>query len=543
MKYVTDVFLAGKHPELERRVQAYAETQAKLQPVNNPSGSLYDGSGLGEAKFKVNLRPFLQNWGRPQRDGPALRAIAMMGYAKHLVEEGQAATAREFMWPVIRNDLSYVAQYWNQTGFDLWEEVRGSSFFTTAAQHRSLVEGAALASDLGVSCDACTEIAPHILCFLDSYWSGEKAYAVANIHHHHHRSGKDINTVLTSIHNFDPSLGCDAATFQPCSDRALANHKAVTDSFRSSVYPVNSGIPQGQAVAVGRYPEDVYYNGNPWYLATLASAEQLYDALMTWKQRGGITVTPVSLAFFRDLVPGVSVGVHEVGSSTYDRITAAVVRYADGYMDVVRQFTPQNGSLSEQFAKQGGEPLSAHDLTWSYAAFLTAVARRAHILPRPWGTPDASKLPETCAAKTMQGHYVAPSRTAFPQPPPPGATQLPEPTGTPCPQTPVEVPMEFRELVETRWGETVRLVGNVDALGSWNVDDALLLAADDYTNDYPVWKVHADLPWGQVIEYKFVKVDEGGRVTWETGKNHMLVIPEAPCPVTTGLVEDRWRTE
>jgi len=112
MKYVTDVFLTGEHPELERRVQAYAETQARLQSVTNPSGSLYDGSGLGEAKFKVNLRPFLQNWGRPQRDGPALRAIAMMAYAKHLVQTDQAATAREFMWPIIRNDLSYVAEYW-----------------------------------------------------------------------------------------------------------------------------------------------------------------------------------------------------------------------------------------------------------------------------------------------------------------------------------------------------------------------------------------------------------------------------------------------
>jgi len=136
MKYVTDVFLAGQDTNLEHRVQAYSEVQARLQSVTNPAGSLHDGSGLGEAKFKVNLRPYLRNWGRPQRDGPALRAITMMGYAKHLVENDQVATAREMMWPVIRNDLSYVAQYWNETGFDLWEEVRGSSFFTTAAQHR-----------------------------------------------------------------------------------------------------------------------------------------------------------------------------------------------------------------------------------------------------------------------------------------------------------------------------------------------------------------------------------------------------------------------
>ena len=428
----------------------------------------------------------------------------------------------------------------------------------------ALVEGAALASDLGVPNDIYADIAPHIICFLDSYWSKSKGYIVANgtcrppqrmmnpeqsradmnnaVHHDHDRSGKDINTVLASIHNFDPALGCDASTFQPCSDRALANHKAVTDAFRGTVYPVNKGIKHGQAVAVGRYPEDVYYGGNPWYLATLASAEQLYDALLVWEQRGEIVVTDVSLAFFRDIVPDAAVGVHAAGSSMHDRIYDAVEAYADGYIQVIQRFTPQNASMSEQFAKKDGAPLSAHDLTWSYASFLSAFARRKHHLPWPWASPLATQRPETCLAKTAQGHYAAPTRTAFPPPPPPGATQLPEPTPPSCAQPPGrEVPVEFHELVETRWGESVRIVGNIDSLGAWNVDDALLLHAADYTAGNPVWKLQTVLPWGEAIEYKFVKVDGDGRVTWEGGPNHSLVIPDAPCPVTTGLVEDRWR--
>jgi glucoamylase len=68
--------------------------------------------------------------------------------------------------------------------------------------------------------------------------------------------------VLTSITNFDPALGCDIATFQPCSDRALSNHKNFVDAFRS-IYTINSGIAAGQAVACGRYPEDSYQGGNP----------------------------------------------------------------------------------------------------------------------------------------------------------------------------------------------------------------------------------------------------------------------------------------
>lgn len=87
-------------------------SQAKLQGVSNPSGGLSDGRGLGEAKFMVDLTQFTGEWGRPQRDGPALRAIALMRYAKWLIDNGYKSTASEVVWPVIKNDLNYVAQYW-----------------------------------------------------------------------------------------------------------------------------------------------------------------------------------------------------------------------------------------------------------------------------------------------------------------------------------------------------------------------------------------------------------------------------------------------
>lgn len=68
--------------------------------------------------------------------------------------------------------------------------------------------------------------------------------------------------MLSSNSGFDPSLGCDANSFQPCSDRALSNHKLFVDSFRS-IYTINSGKAAGTAAACGRYAEDSYYNGNP----------------------------------------------------------------------------------------------------------------------------------------------------------------------------------------------------------------------------------------------------------------------------------------
>ncbi len=61
---------------LQAEIANYIIGQAKLQTVSNPSGDLSDGRGLGEAKYEVDGSAFTGGWGRPQRDGPALRAIA-----------------------------------------------------------------------------------------------------------------------------------------------------------------------------------------------------------------------------------------------------------------------------------------------------------------------------------------------------------------------------------------------------------------------------------------------------------------------------------
>ncbi len=92
-----------------------------------------------------------------------------------------------------------------------------------------------------------------------SFWNPGGSYITANTASG--RTGKDANTVLASIHTFDAEAGCDATTFQPCSDKALANLLAYTNAFRS-IYSINNGIASNAAVATGRYPEDVYFNGN-----------------------------------------------------------------------------------------------------------------------------------------------------------------------------------------------------------------------------------------------------------------------------------------
>jgi glucoamylase len=85
-------------------------------------------------------------------------------------------------------------------------------------------------------------------------------------------------------------------------------------------------------------------------------------------------------------------GTYASSTSTYTTLYSAVKTYADGYVNIVATYAQSNGSLSEQFSRSNGVPLSAYDLTWSYAAFLTAAARRAGVVPycRPSHFPSES---------------------------------------------------------------------------------------------------------------------------------------------------------
>lgn len=411
-KYLVDT----GNTSLQPLIEDYVIAQAKLQPLINLSGDLATGAGLGEPKFYSNETAFEAYWGRPQRDGPALRSTALMAFGNDRLALGQNSTVKDIIWPIVQNDLEYVAQYWNETGFDLWEEVNGSSFFTVAVQHRALVEGAKFATALGESCPNCESQAPSLLCFLQDFWNGTNVVSNINVQQSgFSRSGLDCNSILASIHTFDPdsAVGCNDATFQPCSDRALANHKAVVDSFRD-IYTINSNISTGEAVAIGRYPEDIYQGGNPWYICTYAAAEQLYDAVYTYNSTGSITVSTVSQPFFADLIPHIATGTYASSSSVYTSIVEAMLAYADGFVSIAEKYTPDDGGLAEQFNRDNGTALSAVDLTWSYASFLTMQRAREGKVSPSWGASNGDTVPDTCSASGVVGTYSTPTATVFP---------------------------------------------------------------------------------------------------------------------------------
>ncbi|OKJ76585.1 carbohydrate-binding module family 20 domain-containing protein [Streptomyces sp. CB02460] len=86
----------------------------------------------------------------------------------------------------------------------------------------------------------------------------------------------------------------------------------------------------------------------------------------------------------------------------------------------------------------------------------------------------------------------------------------------------------------TQLGQNIYVTGNQSALGNWNTGSALKL--DPAT--YPVWKLDVALPAGTAFEYKYIRKDASGNVTWESGANRTATVPSSG-KVT--LTSDVWR--
>lgn len=483
---------------LQKTVEDYTTAQARLQTVTNPSGSLYPaGAGLGDPKFYTNETRFNGDWGRPQRDGPALRATALMNLADVLLVRN-ASVVKTIYWPIILNDLKYVGQYWNNTGYDLWEEVHGSSFFTYSVQHRALVQGALLAQQIGVPCKPCQQAA-QILCFIQSnFWNATGKYITADINVNNvNRSGINNDPILAAIHVFDINATCNAGSVQPCNSKMLSTFKVFVDAFRD-LYPINHNKTAPKAVLVGRYPEDTYYTGNPWPLCTLACAEMLYDAAAQFKQAGEIIIDRWSLPFWKDLYPKAKQGRY-VGDAV-TTLTTDLRTYADGFVSAVEMYLPANGSISEQFNKTTGESTSASKLTWSFASFVTMATRRSGQFPPSWGANSTLANTNLTVAQCMStswnstGTYT-PARAA----------------GAPAVDKSCRSELIFTCNATTMNGQNIYLVGNTTDLGgSVNNQSVIILPMNpgNYTSARAEWFSDIWLPAGMTFEYQYVQQNQ-----------------------------------
>ncbi len=106
-------------------------------------------------------------------------------------------------------------------------------------------------------------------------------------------------------------------------------------------------------------------------------------------------------------------------------------------------------------------------------------------------------------------------------------------TGNPCAVQQTEPGASFAVNATTVPGQNLYVVGNQAALGNWAPTAALKLDPAAY----PVWKLDVKLPAGTSFEYKYIRKDASGDVTWESGANRTATVP-ADGKVT---LNDTWR--
>lgn len=378
-------------PELARRtLMDYALFSRRNQATDNRSGSAY-AEGVGEPKFEMTGEAYTADWGRPQSDGPALRVLALLGLADDLMQTGQSEFVYRNLYApempartVIKADLEYVARYWSDPSFDLWEEVKGDHFYTRIAQWRALEEGAVFARKMRDP-EAATYYrseAARILDSLDSFWSTSKNYLVAtrNWVGGHDPSEKpsllDVAIVLGALHAGKPGF-----PFYVDDDRVIATMDELILAFEAQ-YPVNrerkNAEGEPMSPGIGRYPEDRYdgYStdgwGNPWFLTTHAMAEAFLRLRTEIQIKGEIRITVLNRPFFSRLVnESLSLSRLREGDPTYAAILDGLRRQSDAFLRRAKFHTGEGGRQSEQFNRDHGEMQGAHDLTWSYASFLS----------------------------------------------------------------------------------------------------------------------------------------------------------------------------
>ena len=106
----------------------------------------------------------------------------------------------------------------------------------------------------------------------------------------------------------------------------------------------------------------------------MAAAELHYKMVSDLSTRPGFTITDLSLGFFQKLgVKSSKVGTfYERGTKEFKEVLSIIAARGESFVRRVKFHVKDSANLAEQFHRKDGRPISATDLTWSYASVYTA---------------------------------------------------------------------------------------------------------------------------------------------------------------------------
>lgn len=307
-----------------------------------------------------------------QNDGPALQTLAILA-AYDQLDAGTQETAVA----LINANVAFLLKVYQQPTTNLWEEHTGYSFFARAAYLRCFMEVHA-ASIAGIAQpDGLEPAVEWLRQAIDGHWDGNTYISVladdgATPPHRPVADGYDPNIDIVQACIYGGVRCTDTKTLA-----TAAQLRSQWEEGGIAFYPINKADQErGLGPLFGRYPGDVYdgdtshpvLGGHPWPLSTCNVAQLHYMLAAEIGSSGQIPFDDLSAPFF---APS---GI--VASTTAAVAVKALIATGDAMMQAV-VYHSDNFELSEQFDGTTGYERSVHNLTWSYASYLSAMRARA----------------------------------------------------------------------------------------------------------------------------------------------------------------------
>jgi glucoamylase len=336
------------------------------------AASLASGLSIARACYQVNGTP--RNWS-DQNDGPALQTLAILDLWPNLPPAAQA-TGRD----LIQANVTYLLGCYQAATTNLWEEAFGLSFFAQSVIlqcfNEALVQNTPYALGLNTALlnAAVAVLNDPTTGFSAAFWdaSNESYTSIMNCTTTYSGSGLNADLVMASVYGAIP-----------CTDPKLLSSAAQILAFFKNAYPINASDAAGPGVGpmIGRYPGDTYDGDtadansgpdHPWAPCTANFAELYYNLGYAIKTSPGpnVGVDPLAVNFFAQVGITAATPVGTAASllqTAGDEMLQALIYHSD-FLE-----------LSEQFDGTSGYEKSVRNLTWSYAAFLSALRARSKL--------------------------------------------------------------------------------------------------------------------------------------------------------------------
>ena len=281
---------------------------------------------LGEPRFNPDGTIDVFRWSRPQYDGPALRALACLRF----LAAGGASSPQ--LLTLLQGDLDFTVRYAGHPCIGPWEEPNqnGWHYYVELAQFAALSRGRTNGAG-----DDWPLAEQTLRRDLEQYWS-ERHRVLMAVRPAAAQSADDLIDAATLLAVWDADL--PDGPHSVLDPRVQKTQEAIEALFAREL-PINCS--HAGAPLLGRSRGDRYFGGGAWYPTTLAAAGLCYRLAR--------------------LCPD-----------------GRQVNFArgDAFMTAIMQFTPADGSLSEQIDRTTGMQTSARHLTWSYAAFISTARER-----------------------------------------------------------------------------------------------------------------------------------------------------------------------